>query len=462
MPGYNYLGPGNSLDKGKPTSRNDAIAREHDEGYDRLIKQGHEPYWNYNAADEKGLREWDFSDFGGIAAQGVFRGKKLLAKAGIFGTIPDAPTTPGRKRPRDAEGTTLDPVDKPVAKRRNIRDGETSSVTNLPPNGNMPDAIMASGDGSGNEHGLKETPVDDPFMVHRGLPDYTFSSLPYTEEKGILMGSDTWGIDHVWRMNSPYDPAVTLTNVDINPGAGTAFQWQGTTDAADASIVPQANWFGYYASIYNYYHVLSCRYNVYIENKGAMDIVAHQMFYNDEQPPNGATNTDIMLWKGTRTEYLKSPFNAVTSANRIETNQQGYDANPNNRNEEGDVTASGNVNYEANNHVVSRSGHVSCNFSGVYSPGDFRREIRLDSQVENWTSVSANPLLPERLLIRIKPESNAIGNDIQNYGQNLVYKLVVKLEYLVEFKELKSGLRWPVQRNPALVTINTDYFTSTG
>nr|AMP54051.1 parvovirus coat protein VP1 [uncultured bacterium] len=35
LPGYKYLGPGNSLDEGEPVNSADAIAKEHDEEYDK-------------------------------------------------------------------------------------------------------------------------------------------------------------------------------------------------------------------------------------------------------------------------------------------------------------------------------------------------------------------------------------------------------------------------------------------
>ena len=91
-----------------------------------------------------------------------------------------------------------------------------------------------------------------------------------------------------------------------------------------------------------------------------------------------------------------------------------------------------------------------------------RREIRLDEQVQNWTPVTSNPALPERLVLRIKPTTEGFAaNNAFNYGDQLSYKLMVKLTYVVEFKELKIGLRWPVQRNPARVTITADAETST-
>lgn len=454
LPGYNYLGPGNSLDKGPPRNKNDATALKHDIAYSKIQARGQNPYISWSNADEDALHEFTFDDYGGAAGKAFFAAKKLAHKTGLIGNV-DIPT---KKRLRGSN-THIETNEKPVTKKTKLQDGESSSVSNLPPSGNMADGSRDAG--SGNEAGLKETPIDDPFMVHRGIPNYTFSSLPYLETKGMNLANNFWSVDHVYRMTSPYDPNVLLTTTDINTGAGTTLATTGMADAGDGSVV-QANWFGYYASMYNYYHVLSCRWNVYIENKGTKDIVVHQMYYNDETPPTGATNEDMLLWQGTRTQYLKSPVNAVTNAGRVETLGFNYDTDPNLISNETDTPANAAPNYESGNHVVSRSGHVSCNFSGVYAPGDYTREIRLDSQVENWTAVTANPLLPERLLIRIKPEAPAIQNDANNYGDQLAYKLVVKLEYLVEFKELRAGLRWPTQRNPATVSVSVDYTTGTG
>lgn len=51
-PGYNYLGPGNSLDNGEPVNTLDAAAKKHDHGYDAKLKSGdNNPYVHFNDAD---------------------------------------------------------------------------------------------------------------------------------------------------------------------------------------------------------------------------------------------------------------------------------------------------------------------------------------------------------------------------------------------------------------------------
>nr|AIU47679.1 VP1 [Bufavirus-1] len=79
-PGYNYLGPFNQDFNKKPTNPSDKAARKHDLEYNKLIKQGHNPYWNYNHADEDFIKETDqATDWGGKFGNFVFRAKRALA-----------------------------------------------------------------------------------------------------------------------------------------------------------------------------------------------------------------------------------------------------------------------------------------------------------------------------------------------------------------------------------------------
>ena len=62
---------------------------------------------------------------------------------------------------------------------------------------------------------------------------------------------------------------------------------------------------------------------------------------------------------------------------------------------------------------------------GQYRPGQYKRTIKLDDQVENWTSTTTNPKLPERLTFRVKPYysgANATAGDAVAYERNLSYR----------------------------------------
>ena len=311
---------------------------------------------------------------------------------------------------------------------------------------------MADGGGSGNAAGLKETPVDDPFMVNRGPPDFTFASLPYVQEKfehrTSVFENTTW-----FRMTSPYDCANARGTADINTGAGTANNSTLTADSSDSSI-QSARWFNFYAGIYKYYHVVACKYKIFVENLLMEPLYAHLMFINDTMPSAAATNHDMMLWKGVRTHYLNPMGYAIDTTGVADVGFAQTLTNQTNVNEE---NANGGMDVADTFQSANNIGHPGSKigiFEGVYRPGDFTREIRLDSEVENWTLCTTNPALPERLMLRLKPVTQAIDtNNATNYGDRILARVRVELDYLVEFKELKDGLQWPISRQPLTVTI---------
>lgn len=443
LPGYKYLGPGNKLDKGKPNNRNDNVAYHHDVAYDKYIKAGKNPYINYNDADEKAVNEFSFEDYGGAAGKLFFKGKRAAWKMGLLGNLDQ----PALKRLR---GSNRESIKKEASVPNSTREATTASATAM-------SSGSGDGAGSGNNLGLKETPIDDVINVSRGPPDYTFASLPYMSTRKYF-DSTIYTADLAFRMTSPYDCYVQATNAAIG---GTA---SGSTLPQPAEPDPTANkarWFDYYSGIYKYYHVVACRYNIYVENLSAEPLWAHLMFYNNDLPPQGATNEDIMLWKGVKTQYLVPHYRAVLNTGSISTVETEQPiANMNDEMNEADAATFGTSNYQTGNHVTSRSGHVSTSFSGTYRPGDFKREIILDSDVENWTAINTNPSLTERLLIRLKPDNPGL-DAVAARGDTVHAKIIVKLEYLVEFKELVAGLRWPVQRQPLTVTVSSSVTTAT-
>lgn len=439
LPGYKYLGPGNKLDKGKPNNRNDRVAFKHDLAYDKYIKEGKNPYINFNDADEEALVEFGLEDYGGAMGKAFFKAKRFAWQAGLINNL-------DKKRSKRLRGSQ----DVPSPGLKSSNDTQTPPPT-------MATSRGPDGAGSGNEAGLKETPVDEVMNVHRGPPDYTFASLPFISMKKYFT-SRSLSTDLSYRMTSVYDPEISIAPITI--GGSNTQQPQDTEP--DAQIL-SARWFNYYSSLYKFYHVVACRYSVYVENLSGEPLWVHLMHYNDELPPPGASNEDHLLWKDCRTQYLTPQYRAVVNTGSISTAESdgapGTD-NPNAKIDEDNAGSFNISNYQTGNHVSNTLGHSSCNFSGTYRPGDFRREIILDAQVENWTSINTNPALSERLLIRLKPENPA--HDATQLGGDTIHaKVIVKLEYLVEFKELVSGLRWPVQRQPLAVTVTKNEYTST-
>lgn len=83
LPGYNYLGPGNDLNNGPPTDRNDAIAQDHDYDYRDLQDAGVNPYTTYSEADDVARREFSGGG-GGNMGRAFFEKKRAAAAAGLI------------------------------------------------------------------------------------------------------------------------------------------------------------------------------------------------------------------------------------------------------------------------------------------------------------------------------------------------------------------------------------------
>lgn len=411
LPGYNYLGPGNDLNGGKPTNSSDAAARRHDIAYGEYEKKGHNPYLKWNQADQRFIDQASWKDYGGFLGKSFFYAKKAASRIGVVDTI---------------------------------KEGSFSNLTSA---SNMP--LNGGGTGSGMTENSNETPVDEVVHVTRGPAPYAFSSLPFLRKR-THMGEQYHTYKYLWRMTSPYDCEHETTLIDTNAGAGAQNErTQSVTDVTQR----QARWFDFYAGIYNFYHVVSCRYEVMVENLSTEAMWVHSLFCNDDEPPSGATNDDIQLWAGTRSNYL-APIGYAILATGWAEDEDDATATGMTIDDETAATGTG-ANYETGNHVTPRGPSNICKFSGEYRPGDFTREIHLDDQVEKWTSVSTNPSLPERLCVLIRPDTEFTQeNGAVNSNRPINYRLNIKLEYLVEFKELKPGLRYPVNRQPLTVTIN--------
>lgn len=143
LPGYKYLGPFNGLDKGQPVNKADEVAREHDIEYDKLLKEGDNPYVKYNHADQEFQEKLEGDEsFGGNLGRAVFQAKKRLLEP--FGLSEE---TPPRKRPASENSGSDVP-----AKRRLILDPSDNGATGgepaeQPQTDNMASAEMAAGGG---------------------------------------------------------------------------------------------------------------------------------------------------------------------------------------------------------------------------------------------------------------------------------------------------------------------------
>lgn len=461
--GYRYLGPGNDLNRGKPLTEGDAVAQKHDWQYYQLEKDGVNPYYSYVEEDDEFLRNLHPKYASEWIAQNIFRAKKRLAEKGWIIDLRASQRAKRDTTPNDYKQfiTPTKKIGKDVGftppKMRRIVMSKFASLPNL-----QEERTMASNSnpnkGSGHEGGLQETKVDPvPREVFRGPPDQMFASLPFYNERTFNLNFNTY--DYVVRPTSPYDcyvENINATGTDINIGSGSTIHVQALAANTTDATIYKARWFDYYASMYKYYHVIACKYEIYVENQCNDDMWVHLMPCNDVYPPVHATNVDMLQWNDCESQCLSGRAIPITDSGQVETQE----INTNVDMDEGNDTAGAIVNFEANNHLLNQLGKKAHVFNGVYRTGDYDRQIRLDANVENWTETNTNPKLVERLLLRIKTHwdswgPNVIPNDAINRNRLLKALIRVKMEYLVEFKELKDGLKYPTSDQPYVAQINT-------
>ena len=159
FPGYKYLGPFNGLDKGEPVNEADAAALEHDKAYDLELKDGHNPYFEYNEADRRFQeRLKDDTSFGGNLGKAIFQAKKRVLEP--FGLVEDSKTAPtGDKRKGEDEPRLPDTPPQTPKKNKKPRkerpsggaedpgEGTSSNAGAAAPASSVGSSIMAEGGG---------------------------------------------------------------------------------------------------------------------------------------------------------------------------------------------------------------------------------------------------------------------------------------------------------------------------
>lgn len=445
FPGHDFLGPLNPVDFAVPRNEADVQAKDHDMEYTDI---GPEAYYKFTPGDAKLIeRLKDNPTLGARVASWVFKAKRMVAPKYI---------TP--EQPVKQETVKISPDI--TGKKRSFQEwagdfaGNTQSVRNIRPRTQalQTQSVRMDGSGSGNEKGLNETPVDQVINVQRGPPEYTFSTLPYIRQNKVFT---TKFMDEIgFRMTSPYDCLVGYDTVDSNTGAGDMEVDASKTDAAD-TIATSARWFDFYAGMYKYYHVVSARWWLTIENNGDTPLWVHQWYSNETQRPKLASNMDMQLWNDCHSHYLECQHVAIASGGQNQTTQTATGDN------DKTTTVTSASNFQTGNNITKKGAKPAIlTLSGEYSPGDYAREIRLDSAVENWTLTTTNPKLAERLVFRVRPLKNTIKENSADSAEDAIsYSYQFKVEYLVEFKELAQSLRYPVNSQPLTVNIvssNTD------
>lgn len=151
VPGYKYLGPGNSLDRGKPVNKADEAAQRHDQEYDKLLGEGDNPYIKYNHADQEFQKELEGdTSLAGNAANAVFQAKKRVLEP--LGLVEPELAPPGKKpKLPDQPEHSIEEEKTPVKRPAPESEEEAGSSSSSSSSGSDPQAsganIMAGGGG---------------------------------------------------------------------------------------------------------------------------------------------------------------------------------------------------------------------------------------------------------------------------------------------------------------------------
>lgn len=101
LPGSNYIGPGNAMDNPVLT-KTDALAKKHDQDYDRYLKAGYSEkkiYAGFSDADKRLMKASDTTTASGLATYSGMKAKHVLNKLGLTGKR----TTDANLRKREKE-----------------------------------------------------------------------------------------------------------------------------------------------------------------------------------------------------------------------------------------------------------------------------------------------------------------------------------------------------------------------
>lgn len=348
---------------------------------------------------------------------------------------------------RQANGQVAEPEESKQEEEEPTMDVVEPSVANLPGNAEamaeraggddveMADASARSAGGPGNQLS-KETPISIYPSLSYGLQETHTTILPWTGWCSAQCANTGGPAEVRIRMNTPYDfwqTAVTQWATNPLNTSNTIYNRQihgdDTIQAGftfpenmnNGTALERPYWRDYWGQLYEYYTVLGCEYKITMVNPitvaGGAAIVGKTFdSYSDTQGVTGnitpATNlSEAMSLKGMQFKVVREATAATNGTNT-------------------------EVIY------------------GRYKPGDARRNIANDGDVQTWHKCSFNgvapisagvPKLNELLVLQFwrAPMAHAFG----------AVNMQIELKWIVQYKDLRGQARYPVTTGGA-ATIN--------
>lgn len=490
--GYDYLGPGNDLNRGPPRNRNDAVAQDHDIEYGQLSEENRAPYRLYSGADERFLEGLEVDDVPTAVARGIFGAKKTLNRVGLLDNADSQPNLRGRAnmaRSGTLRGSTsfneesrrraIEHGKAAAAEARRARDERVNagrvglgemveganrdaedSLANLPgvpddddlnentgtllddmevpgndgENVEVGNAMVSFAAGGGGPNGQsKETPVSIPPSITYGLQETHTTILPWNG--WITAANLDYGlaVQLPIRMNGVTDmlPITTLTD----PAAGSAFAAKGlyaakATNNGGRSFVPYPASFAS-ASTDPTERPSWREYWFQIYEYYTVLKCHYEIIVENPVTLSNAPYNGILI--GTQFDSYSDTASSVGNVMPPTTLVESM-AFKGLRWEKVDSQGSFEQQRTDNNRTV---------ITGTWMPGMTKRNIVNDGDVKTWTATAG--LVPPNLkeLLTVNFWRHPFVNANSAASVLTCANIQINLKYVVQFKDLKLQARYP-------------------
>lgn len=438
----NYCGLGGS---GEVQHELDAICKVHDEDYDIIRKQGANPYFSWNWADQKMMKAWKE-----ISPDSY---KKMLLKFGAntFFGIKKAITgslsnSPGMSYMREDEerdwrvgsiGTNSpnirrrDPPvlvtpDRPTGRQRTNTEGDAAETRhgydtiddvneNMGGEGGGGAMALAAPGAKGRTDG-EETGVDFPKYVHmRPFPETNNTIHPYYKRGSMVVANPAVaaaGNTHLltFRLNSIYDiyfDTAAVAGDDPAPAADT------TTDGT----INTPMWRSMWADKYRYWTVVRSHYKLKV--------------WTNSTSTNGG---QISIWTYHHGQQLPPQYDTPAGAN---TRIPDYVRKQHKHCHVKKITLPSSTSATATVYTTGTS------ITGGYKPGpsSVHNEVAEDEFKQTWHKITEPPPLREAVSFFITGSDSAVTGGA-TADVNVFWEM--EIVYQVQWKDLVRKYQYPI------------------
>lgn len=282
--------------------------------------------------------------------------------------------------------------------------------------------------GGGANPVSKETPVT-PAQASYALQETHTTTCQWTGWGSVVGPDHDTPIAVELRLTAPQD--IMITNYATSPGAGGAWTkgWHiypyNNSNTMNAAPLPEfptvgssgsftserANWFQYWAQIYEYYTVVSTHYKITMINN------------------NSSTGGDIIVGV-----TMDAWSDTAGSTGNVTPEDAGFH----------EAKQWKNMRWELLEAEGGRGDPRPVILSGYYRPGQTRRNVSNDGDVKTWTKTDGSlPTLKETMKMLFYKAPMAWRQQVVGTSGTYGCNVQIDVAYTVQFKDLKQQARYP-------------------